>query len=173
MRNHSAFVFLKLWFQLRILEMTDVYQWKKLNWSSFCPYLIDHLFLNSDFWHSPSGCFRFIPFLVYCCCCFKHVHCFNTPNSTSDAHVTSINCNGIGNLSSLGTWTRGVVPGDTPEVILGFTVVFSSNSWNPQETFASNSKIFTRWQRKFLMTHVACFVFSAKNLPPCAENMET
>ena len=44
-----SFVLLILRFQLRILEMTEIHQWRKMNFSALSPWFIDHLFLISDF----------------------------------------------------------------------------------------------------------------------------
>ena len=41
---NSAFVFLTFWFQLRILEMTDVHLRRKMNFSALSPCFINHLF---------------------------------------------------------------------------------------------------------------------------------
>ena len=53
----SAFVFLILRFQLRILKMTEIHQWRKMNFSGLIPCFIDHLLLVSDFRQLPCGNF--------------------------------------------------------------------------------------------------------------------
>ena len=50
-------------FQLRILEMTKIHQWRKMNFSALSPCFIDHFFLVSDFGQLPCRNFlQFFPF---------------------------------------------------------------------------------------------------------------
>ena len=55
-----AFVLLILSFQLRILEMTQIHQWREMNFSAHSLCFIDHLFLVSDFRQLP--CWDFLQF---------------------------------------------------------------------------------------------------------------
>ena len=63
----STFVFLLLRFQLRILEMTEIHQWRKMNFSALFPCFIDHFFLVSYFRQVPCLDFlQFFPFFLHC-----------------------------------------------------------------------------------------------------------
>ena len=60
---NSTFVFLKSWFQLRILKMAQIHQWLKMNFSALFPCVFDHLFLVSDFCQVPRR--NFLQFSHY------------------------------------------------------------------------------------------------------------
>ena len=47
-------------FQLRILKMTEIHQWRKMNFSALIPCFFDHLLLVSDFCQLP--CRDFLSF---------------------------------------------------------------------------------------------------------------
>ena len=64
---NSAFVFLKLWFQLGTLGMTDVHKWREVHCSALIPCVSDHLFLVSDFRQTPCRNFlQFFQFFIHC-----------------------------------------------------------------------------------------------------------
>ena len=78
---NSAFVFLKLGFQLRVLEMTDVHQWREVNGFAFFPGFTDHLIFVSDFCQLSCRYFlEFFSFFVHCCFRIWYFHCFRHKN---------------------------------------------------------------------------------------------
>ena len=77
----STFIFLKFWFQLRIPKMTQIHQWRDMNFSSLIPCFIDHLFLGSDFRQLPCRNFSPVfPFFYFCCLCLWNFHCLRHRN---------------------------------------------------------------------------------------------
>ena len=61
----STFVFLISRFQLWVLKMTKIQQWREMNFSYIIPRFIDHLFLVSDFRQLPCQSFlQFFPILL-------------------------------------------------------------------------------------------------------------
>ena len=66
-KYNSGFVHLKIWLQLRILEMTKIHQWRNMNFSPFIPCFIDHFSFVSDFRQLPCRyLFQFFPFFFHC-----------------------------------------------------------------------------------------------------------
>ena len=51
--SDPAFLLLTLRFQLRILKMTEIHQWRKMNFLAFIPCFFDHVYLVSDFRQLP------------------------------------------------------------------------------------------------------------------------
>ena len=73
---NSTFVFLVLCLQFGILQMTDVHQWSKMNFSALRPCFIDHLLFTSDFCQVPrQNLFNFLPFFIHCYLCCGYLHC--------------------------------------------------------------------------------------------------
>ena len=72
---NSTFVFLMFCLQIDILQMTDVYQWDKMNFCVLRPSFIDHLFFTSDFRQvARRNLFQFLPFFIHCCLCCGNLH---------------------------------------------------------------------------------------------------
>ena len=71
----STFLLLKLRLQFRILEMTEVHWWRKMNFYTVVPCFSDHVFLDSDFCQLP--CWYFLKFSHYfhCCLCIRYFEC--------------------------------------------------------------------------------------------------
>ena len=67
--------------KLRFLEMTQVHQWRKMNFSTFIPCFIDHFFFVSDFRQTPCRYFlEFFPLFLHCCLCNRHFQCLRHRN---------------------------------------------------------------------------------------------
>ena len=63
---HPAFVLSILVFQLRILNMTEIHQCRKMNFSSLIPCFIDHLIIVSDVRQLPCRTFlQFFPLFLH------------------------------------------------------------------------------------------------------------
>ena len=85
-----SFVLLILRFQLRILKMTNIHQWRKMNFSALIPCLFDHFFLVSDFGQLPCRNFlQFFPFFLRCCFCIRKFHCSRLRNELVNNTVVS------------------------------------------------------------------------------------
>ena len=67
--SNWTFVFLKLWFQLRILNMTEIHQWRKMHRPALIPCFSD------DFRQLPCWYFlKFFPLFSHCCLCIWYFH---------------------------------------------------------------------------------------------------
>ena len=74
-KHNSSFVLLELWLQLRILWMTQVQQWSKVNFSVVFLCLFYDLLLAFHFFYIPCwNCLKLFPFLLHCCLCIWNLH---------------------------------------------------------------------------------------------------
>ena len=71
---NSTFVFLVLCLQFGILQMPDVHQWGKMNFSALRPCFIDHLWFVSDFCQVPRQNLFKLPYFIHCCFCSGNLH---------------------------------------------------------------------------------------------------
>ena len=74
-RLSHPFVLLELWLQLRILQMTQVRQWSRVNFIVvFLCIFYDLFFCSWLFSHPMLEFSQVFPFLVYCCLCIWNLH---------------------------------------------------------------------------------------------------
>ena len=75
-KHNTSFVLLELWFQLRILQMTDVHEWSKVDTvfllicASFMTSLLTFDFLKLPRWNR----LELFAFFVHCCLCIQNFH---------------------------------------------------------------------------------------------------
>ena len=68
--HDSSLVLLLLRFQLRILEITNIHQWREMNKMDHTPCFSDHFFLVADFRQLPCQNFlQFFTLFYHCCLC--------------------------------------------------------------------------------------------------------
>ena len=85
-----AFILWLLRFKLRILKMTNIHQWRKMNFSPLIPCLIDHFLLVSDFRQLPCRNFlQFFPILLPLLSLHSEFYCLRHRNEFENETVVS------------------------------------------------------------------------------------